>query len=208
MNDKEASELTYWKHRLAVEHNNDIDDYLKGRYANYLNFSHFFPEINSQTGWGIDVGCGLISIFENTPLNCYAVDPLMKTYKEMIDHHSVIHRRTQGNINVIYIDDYEDNGLLSIFKDESLDWVSCINVIDHTEYDRILLSEMYRVMKPKAKLYFNVNFDPELMPPHHCTLWDMDVIKDKMYQFKLLRGVQDWVESWGKYNYWGLFIKE
>lgn len=204
MNDKERSELDFWE--SWVKSHNTWQDYLETRQANYNNFKWFFPEIEKETGFGLDVGCGLVSIFHNTKHDVFCVDPLMSEYKQYLVNNWTTNPDTNGMC--VYLDDYKDDpNLNELLKEESFDWVACINVIDHTDYYKKLISQMVDVLKDKGHLYLNVNFDPVLSPPAHCSLWDINKVMTEFSALKMIRGTMTWVDAWGKYQFWGLFEK-
>jgi ubiquinone/menaquinone biosynthesis C-methylase UbiE len=106
----------------------------------------------------LDVGCGIGRIEKHLAKYCakiYAVD----VSKRMVKHTK---RRLKG-LNNVYI--YKTNGKdLSLFPDEKFDFVFSIIVLQHLEKEDAVfyLLEMYRVLKPSGKLYFNVpNFFEE-----------------------------------------------
>lgn len=193
--DKYQAELSHWQHRFAEFAT--AADYLAEREANYEWHAMRFPEIEAETGLGLDVGCGLVSHLEFAGVEAIAVDPLLERYDEIYP--------LQGE-RIFYQHGYQDDGLIP-FPDAHFDFVWCVNVIDHTAHQNDLLDEIWRVLKPGGHFYFHVNFDPTLDPPHHVSLWDRNVVAMMLRKFFLVRGQQEWIEQYQKYMYWGLYKK-
>jgi len=194
MKDKEEAELQFW-----IDWFNSYDEagYRESRMNCYNRVLSYLPELKDEPGLGLDLGCGLVSMFENTGLNMVAIDPLLEEYQKVY---------LPPESSVRYVTGHRDDGIIQ-FPDDSFDFIACINVIDHTEHWRSLLREIRRVLKPGGRLYFMVNFDPFLTPPHHVMIWNYDTVRNEM-PFFMLKGVIDWVECYSKYQFWGRFSNE
>jgi|2_EtaG_2_1085320.scaffolds.fasta_scaffold56322_2 ubiquinone/menaquinone biosynthesis C-methylase UbiE len=161
MNDKQKLELKFWKN---INKTVNLDKMLS---ESLIYKTKFFKKME---GKGLDVGCGIVSIFEGQD-NVIAIDPLMNEYKK-------ITKRKYKTPHICM--DGEKLG----FKRNSFDWILCVNVIDHTPNPEKMLSEIRRVLKPKGKLYFSVNFDEQLGAEHY-SLWDLEKVNKYLKKFKL-----------------------
>lgn len=197
MNEGLAAELEFWKEEYAKY---EGQDYAAIRSAQYSSLSRFFPHIFELEGTdkeGLDLGCGLVSMFEGADLNMWAVDPLLEEYQKIYE---------PENPTVNYDIFYQDGGDLPYLV-HNFDYVFCINVIDHTKHHKKLLSEVYRVLEPGGLFFLMVNFEPALVPPNHIMCWDSGIVSANLVQFKLLHGVVCWWEEEQKYQYWGTYQK-
>jgi ubiquinone/menaquinone biosynthesis C-methylase UbiE len=95
----------------------------------------------------------------------FAVDPLLEEFDKIREH--------KDSKNVFYL--WGDGENLS-FCNGFLDFVFCVNVIDHTPNPQRMVNEIYRVLKENGKLFFEVNFDDELSPAHYG-LWTIDTVR-------------------------------
>lgn len=188
---KEREELSFWTNGF---HTNGTDGFRNGRRGTYQRTIRFLPELANEQGYGLDMGCGLISMFEETPLNIAAVDPLLEEYRAVYD---------PGDSNVEYVSGYVDGGMLC-FDDATFDFAACVNVIDHTYYHKAVIQEILRVLKPGGTLYFMVNFDPELCLPHHVKLWNWSIVMEELPIF-MQSGLVRWEPMYDKYQFWGVF---
>ena len=107
----------------------------------------------------LDVGCGIGRIEKHLAKYCEEIHGV-DVSKRMV---KLAKRRLKG-LNNIYI--YKTNGWdLSLFPDEKFDFVFSIIVLQHLEKEDAVfyLLEMFRVLKPGGKMYFNVPnfFDDE-----------------------------------------------
>lgn len=167
MNDKQLAEVWFWqdlygklgKEQFEERRNND-----------YKQKTAKFKGLHQEIDIGLDLGCGMLSIFEYSPLRnyCYiwAVDPLLDEYRKIMPFWD-------------FADDYGgiyylvDDGEHLSFPDDLFGWVCCINTLDHTPNPEKMLAEIQRVLKPTGRLYLQVNFDPELYDAHYFLLnWD------------------------------------
>lgn len=164
MNDKELSELQFWQD-LSRQH----DDYIGFRSSEYPDKTKYFPDFEKQEGLGLDYGCGLVSIFEGHDKNVIAIDPLMIEYDKVIP---------VSKLKLPHLVPME-------FPDNDFDWAFCVNVIDHTPDPALLVREIYRLLKPGGKLYFEVNLETVLHAPHY-SLWTPEITNSCFKEFKLL----------------------
>lgn len=154
MNDKQQAELAFWK-RLYADHGSDPERYVAFRAAEYIAKTKRFIGFERQRGLGLDVGCGLVSIFERSPKQVWAIDPLMCEYRKILD---------LPHDNVLYVNPGAE---LPTF-----DWVFCVNVLDHTAQPATLLSSIHYILRPRGMFYFEVNFDDTLDATAHYSLWN------------------------------------
>lgn len=160
---QQEQEIIFWKDLLEQK---GLAGFLDIRKSDLANKTEFCPEIHEETGLGLDYGCGLVSMFEFSPLNIEACDPLMDEFDKIYHHYGKV--RYVRELSVQY------------------DFVACINVLDHTPDPQTIIDDIKRVLKPGGKLYFEVNFDPELFAPHHI-LFRMDTVRHYLKDFKLIR---------------------
>ena len=191
MAEKEQAELQFW-----IDWFNSYDEvgYRQSRCKAYERTVSYLPQLDEERGHGLDLGCGLLSMFESSGLNITAIDPLLGEYQKVY---------MPPPSNVAYVPGQEDDGSIP-FPDSHFDFVVCVNVIDHTEHWKRLLQEIKRVLKPGSRLYFMVNFDPVLTPPHHVMLWNYNTVTSEL-PFFMNRGIIDWIECYAKYQFWGTF---
>ena len=162
-------ELEFWRYLYSTS---DFNAVRKQDYIEKLGF--FVPEIITQEGLGIDLGCGLMSIwdfYEGKNKKIFAIDPLMTSYNR-------IHRNKTASV--------AGDGEYLPIKDNSLDWIFCVNVLDHTSNPKLLVSEIQRTLKPNGTLYLEVHFDDRLGSAHYM-LWNDGVIDKHLADFKLVR---------------------
>lgn len=185
---KAPLELEWWRN-----HFNEMgqDAFLENRKRDYLATLEKFPSLDGESGIGLDMGNGLVSVFNFSDKNIVAVDPLNDEYK------NIIHIE-KGNIKYI-----TDEGIP--FKDEFFDYILCMNVIDHTPDPDKMTEELYRVLKPHGTLYFMVNFDDSLSHIHY-KLWNGDMVKS-LGKFVLQSATTDRVEKHKQTRYWGIYVK-
>ena len=163
MDSKQVGEVSFWR-RLhdTLGH----DGFMAQRRADYHGRTGWFPGLTDETGRGIDYGCGLVSIFEFSPLDVDAYDPLLPEYREIVP----------DNISLTYVD--EPRG--------PYDFVFCCNVIDHTPDPDALLADIERILLPGGRLYFEVNFDPDLFEECHWTRWDIAKVREAFSRWCLV----------------------
>lgn len=196
MNSYQEVELRFWRGEYALEGNRE--SWILHRMRDLRNYSEFVPEIHRETVNGLDLACGLISIFERhgTPANIWAVDALMDEYDRICpsDDKGGIHYQKMDGENLE-------------FEDGFFDFVWCFNAIDHTPDPRRMADEIRRVLKPGGRLYFFVNFDNPPLSPAHYALWDRAMVDHCLGEFFLLRETTCWSVTWKKYIYVALYEK-
>lgn len=189
---QEEQEILFWKDLF------DKNGPMKFKYIRHgdlIGKTVYFPDMFEETGRGLDYGCALCSIFEYSDLNMVAYDPLLKEFDK-------IYSSEYGKMS------YYDN--TKSLKNESFDFIACINVIDHTLDPQVIIDDLLRLLKPGGRLYFEVNFDPEIFAPHH-TLWRMDTVRKylKPEQFELVRENVHVNPKWAEQsNYEAVYIKK
>ncbi|MCL5435929.1 MAG: class I SAM-dependent methyltransferase [Patescibacteria group bacterium] len=190
---QQIEEIKFWKN-LAEEKGENYEQHRKGDYhAETKNFPHF----KSQDGFGLDLGCGLISVLEFSGKSFIAIDPLLDEYDKIVP----VFKRM-----VAYEKQFDPDTIP--FRDENFDWVFCVNVVDHTKDPKRLMREIFRVLKPGGKLYFEVNFDDHLLAPHY-ELWDNEKI-NALKQMNIFKTDFEFVERVDKdqqSRYWAEMIK-
>jgi SAM-dependent methyltransferase len=193
---QQKAEVDFWKQCFVHEEKSNVENYLKRRQLDYLHYCEMFSDYwATQDGYGLEVGTGLFSVlgFKGDPI--IALDPLNLEYEKIYkdDTRPWITYKTGSGENIPY-------------SDQSFDYAWCCNVIDHTPNPQRIAIEIRRVLKPKGKLYFTVNFDPELYAPHYH-LWTQQTVDGALYNFKLLVGTVRWFPAHKKYVYIGVYEK-
>lgn len=190
---KSVYELAFWKGLL---NNLGEEGFLELRRKDFENKTKWFGDFYKQ-GTGLDLGSGLISIFEFAPTkNVIACDPLMDEYDKLLKKHITL-------TPIVYVKSEDDK---LPFATGSFDWVFCTNVIDHTPDPDALVEEIYRVLKPHGKLYFEVNFDDQLGQEHY-SLWNEAKVDMTFNKFRRVRCEKIRNEPDKQYWYYSIFIK-
>jgi len=161
LDSKQIAEVGFWKGLYA-----QIPDYRTFRHEDGRAKMKIFTDLPNREGQGLDVGCGLISIFERFSNTVVAIDPLVAEYRKIAD--------MPDTERVKYLCASGEN---IPFEDNHFDYVCCVNVIDHTPHPKKMAEEIARVLKPGGLLFFEVNFDDNLAPPHYF-LWDQDIVAE------------------------------
>lgn len=188
-------EVEFWRRCFQDEEEGSTVRWMARRESDYRAVEAWFqPAISSQKGLGLDLGCGLTSTlgFRETPI--IAVDPLLAEYDK-------IYLDCRGWI--VYC---QGSGESLSFDDQMLDYVWCINVIDHTPNPERMASEIFRVLKPGGVLYFSVNFDSALYSPHY-QLWRRDTVDRMLGAFKMLEATERWHAGFNKYIFSGIYAR-
>lgn len=190
MNQKQQVEMGFWQNLFDSKGEGYWE--FRGKDAEWKMKS--FRQLKGEKGIGLDVGCGLGSVFEFTDLNVIAIDPLMDEYRRIAN---------LKDSNVIYQNmDGEDID----FPDNYFDFVFCVNVIDHTPNQKRMASEIYRVLKPGGNFYFQVNFD-DILSSAHYNLWNNDMVNIILCDFELLYNIKERDESNRQFLYWAHYKK-
>lgn len=186
---KVAAELDFWRGLIG---SHTREEFAAIRAADFTDYAQNLPEIHSEHGLGLDLGCGPWSVFEGQGMRVVAVDPLAWEYKQIVDPPA------SGVLYSRYF--HPQIPLLSV----EYDWVWCVNVIDHTPNPEILIDEVRRVLKPGGHFYFGVWFDPDLYAPHY-KLWRRETVEEYLKDFELLRGAEEYWALHNKTRFWGLY---
>jgi len=152
---KADAELNWWKNYYRENKN-----FKEIRKKDWFDRSKFLTGIENETEIGLDYGSGLLSMLEFSGLKFDAIDPLMDEYKKIMD----LPNNYQVQTNRKY------------------DWIWCINVLDHTEDPIGLVEDIKNKLKPKGRLYLEVNMDDNLGGCHY-ELYTKEKI-DKLIPFK------------------------
>jgi hypothetical protein len=163
LNSKQIAEVAFWRGLFITEGR----EAFLGVRKNDLARLAFCPEIWSERGHGLDYGCGLVSMFEFTDLDMDAYDPLQAEYDRIYRH----------NGRVRYVDEPEG----------FYDFVLCMNVADHTPFPAVLFSDLHDLLVPGGRLYFEVQFDPELYPAAHYAQWNLEHVRRYLLPFEIVR---------------------
>lgn len=190
MNDKQVHEIAFWKQIYSEKEN-----YRSFRKEDGAWKMTHFPDLPNRNGIGLDVGCGLVSVFDGLDNKIVAIDPLMDEYRnidELVDTKNITYKKMSGEQI-----DYHDN---------HFDYAFCVNVIDHTPSPEIMALEIHRVLKKGGRLYFEVNFDDDLSPCHYA-LWDEKKVKTYLKPFKLVSKVLERNDKDRQYLYHAIYEK-
>jgi ubiquinone/menaquinone biosynthesis C-methylase UbiE len=198
MNSQQTAELRFWS-MCFKRCGYTKEEYVDVRAVRDFNeYARYLPEIHEETGQGLDLACGLVSVLEGLPrkdgLKILAVDALMDEYNKIYQHPSHLDYR---------LVDGED----MYFEHETFDFVWCINAIDHTLNPEAMLAEILRVLKPGGRLYFLVNFDPSLGKPHY-EVWSAPLVEQRMKAFHLVRGTLYWNTLWEEKYIWSALYQK
>jgi len=164
--EKQNNELQFWR-QLYTSHSN----YPAFRRTDGDEKMKYFIDIKNRDGLGLDVGSGLISVFEGLNNKIIAVDPLM-------DEYGVIYS-VDSDIEYKKMDGEELD-----FPEGHFDYAFCVNVIDHTPNPQKMADEIKRVVKKGGKIYFEVNFDDSLTDCHYA-LWNKEKVDEVFGDLKL-----------------------
>jgi SAM-dependent methyltransferase len=152
LNSQQSHEIGFW--RGLVEHHGA--GYRAFRIAEYRDKTQRFePWWSAEDGCGIDVGCGCVSVLEGSDKAVQACDALVDEYEKFFP------------LNIpeqIYLQMDAEN---LKYPDGSIDFVFCVNMLDHTPNPAKAVAEMHRVLKTGGRLYFEVNFDDDEAPAHY-----------------------------------------
>lgn len=168
MENEQKNEVNFWKELYQSKEN-----YIKFRLEDGKWKMKYFDNLPFEDGIGIDVGCGLVSVFIGLSNKIVAIDPLMDEYDKII-------RYEQDNIRYM-----KASGEDIPFSDGFFDYALCVNVIDHTPNPDKMASEIKRVVKDGGLIYFEVNFD-DILSPCHYKLWNEETVKEIFGDLKCL----------------------
>lgn len=180
-------ELSFWRSELSK----GVEAFLEQRQADWQEHLRHFPEL-VEKGELLEVGTGLVSVFEFSPKQCVSIDPLQAAYEAIY--------RKQPSI-VDYRTDWEG------IAEDSFAEVLCVNVLDHTPDPSELVNQIRRALKPGGKLYFELNFDFNLSPAHYG-LWDKAKLDSFLSDFRLVRESYEPNPAYNQTRYWATYICE
>lgn len=187
MENKQRHELDFWKWLYTEK-----DNYLEFRKQDAKEKMKYFKDLVDRDGIGVDVGCGLISLFHGTENRVIALDPLMEGYNQILRHE-------EDNIKYL-----EASGEDIPFPDNYFDYAFCVNAIDHTPNPKKMADEIKRVVKDGGKIYFEVNFDDDLSPCHY-SLWNEDKVKEMFGDLKCIFERKDRNDKDKQYLYHAIY---
>jgi SAM-dependent methyltransferase len=191
VNTKQLHELDFWVRLLKSEGNN----FFERRRDDYRRHTNMFKGQIDLSGYGLEMGTGCYSMLEFSPAkSVIGVDPLAKEFNGILP-------KLNKKVDVLP----EDGENLS-FGGNVFDWVVCWNVIDHTPDPMKMASEMFRVLKPGGKLYFNVNFDDRLASCHY-SLWNKEKVDYCLDDFVKLWEEETRNDPDEQTWYYGIFLK-
>lgn len=171
MNQKQHAEMDFWVNLCKTETAEQFKERRKQDYSE--NIGPYEGKIN-LSGKGLEVGTGCFSQLEWVQgSDITSIDPLNDEFAKILKVHN-------KNVKVLTAD-----GENIPFDDETFDWVICWNVIDHTPNPQKMVDEIFRVLKPGGKLYFEVHFDDSLAAPHY-DLWNEEKISQYFMNKRIL----------------------
>lgn len=189
MTPQNKAELEFWRglvDRVGKEY------YAAYRIAEYQEKMRHFPGFANQEGHGLDIGCGCVSIFEASSKPVTPVDVLVEEYKKLVPARA---------LRLLYS--------TAVNRLWTFDWVACLNMIDHTPDWELTMIEIKFAMKPGAKLYFEVNLEAGLAPPHH-EVWDKNMVSMRMVHKMKFVEESSYIEDVPEHNqqrYWAVYTK-
>jgi SAM-dependent methyltransferase len=193
MNKIETLELEYWKQDFQKY--GGAEGYVEARKGAVPHHTEFFGKwLLAEQGPGLDVGPGLVSIFESLPIDpMSAIEPLQQEYDEI---------QSTATLKVGYIRGSGEN--MYMFGDDFFNFVYCVNVIDHTPNPEKMLAEIRRVLKPGGNFYFQVNFDHTLSACHY-KLWTPETVQEYLGEWQLLESYQYGRPEYNQELYWAVY---
>lgn len=172
MNTKQQHEFNFWKNLVKQMGHRA---FLGQREVDYIANSKPYGVKLDLSGIGLEVGTGCYSQLEWCEADkVISVDPLNSEFRKLLPKYN----------EFVDTENYDGEDL-NLFSDNLFDWVVCWNVIDHTPNPKKMADELFRVLKPNGKLYFEVNFDDQLAPPHY-DLWNEDKVREYFGNRKLV----------------------
>jgi SAM-dependent methyltransferase len=189
------AEVGYWKHDF--EYHGGVKGYMAERVLILPHHLEFFGQyLLAEKGPGLDVGTGLVSIFEFLPdlAPVYSIEPLQCEFDKIF---------VPPDRKVLCV---AGSGEDMPFANAQFRFVYCVNVIDHTPRPDRMIAEIRRVLAPGGTLYFQVNFDEELWIGHY-RLWDHNTLKDLMFEFTLVDNYEYARLECKQRLYWGVYKK-
>ena len=191
MNAIELCELTFWQN-LCNQHGNRYTDFRVNEYEEKTKF--FQPFWDWQEGKGIDIGCGLVSVFDDCGKDITCIDPLMDEYNKIVP--SELLNQKYKRVDAEHLQES--------FDKFSFDFAVCINMIDHTPNPELVLDGIDYILKPNGKFYFEVNFDDELGAPHY-KLWNKQIVDEFFKSWKNISFVEQRLNEYKQTRYWAIY---
>lgn len=172
LSSQQVEEVKFWRNLVRAE---GAEGFIRRRRGDFYRHMHNFNGWADLSGLGLEVGTGCFSQLEwaNSDM-IYGVDPLADEYRTI---------EPQKNKNVELMTYDGEN--LKRWENDNFDWVVCWNVIDHTPNPQAMADEIYRVIYPGGKFYFEVNFDDQLSPCHYG-LWNEEIVNKTLSKFTKL----------------------
>lgn len=168
LSSQQQHEVHFWKWLVKVEGEKFFDR----RKNDFKRHTDQYDGKCDLKGKGIEFGTGCFSMLEYSEAkSVIGIDPLADEYNNILPNKN-------SKVTII-----QGDGENVTFKDDTFDWAVCWNVLDHTPSPEKMVSEMFRVIKPKGKIYFNVNFDDQLSPAHYG-LWRKDTVEKYFGNYK------------------------
>jgi SAM-dependent methyltransferase len=183
LNSKQEAEVAFWR---GLFYARGRDGFLVLREED-LGRLAFCPEMWAEEGRGLDYGCGLVSVFEFSGLAVEAYDPLFEEYDRIYRH--------QGQVRYVA----EPVG--------PYDYILCMNVADHTPEPAVLFRDLLDLLAPKGRLYFEVQFDPELYPAAHYQQWNLGHVRKHLARFELVHESVRTTATPGQISYEAVYRK-
>lgn len=181
-------EIHFWKNEFSK----GADAFLAQREADWKDHARHFPELSGSKGDILEIGTGLVSVFEFSDRKCVTVDPLQADYLS-------IFRKEPSKVD--YRADWEG------IAPDSFDEILCVNVIDHAPDPAELLERAKTALKPGGRLYFQVNFDADLSPAHYG-LWDKAKVDSSMAGWRTEREASESRPEHNQTRFWAVYVCE
>jgi SAM-dependent methyltransferase len=196
LNEIEKQELEYWKRDFEIF--GGEEGYVNARPTGLPHHLEFFGNyLLAETGPGLDVGPGLVSVFESLTHieTMYAIEPLQDEYSKIVPTEPLRVKYVTGS--------GED---MNMFEDGMFNFVYCVNVIDHTPNPEKLISEVRRTLKPGGNFYFQVNFD-DVLSPCHYRLWRPETVVEYLGDWNLLNSYCYGRQEYNQTLFWAVYKK-
>lgn len=201
LSSQQQAELAFWTdlvQRVGPEY------YYAYRCAEYYDKTRHFPSFLAQEGLGLDFGCGCISVFELSSKHVQATDPLWNSYRRLL---------TQEIKPRLTYFPWGQDSLSGMFSKGDYAWIACLNMIDHTPDPIFTLSSIWDMLAPRGRLYFEVNFEAGIAPPHYA-VWNEKVVNSVLFKLASMdkpfsvhyRLVED-VPEHNQRRYWAELVK-
>jgi SAM-dependent methyltransferase len=187
MTPQQQAEVAFWR-ALHAEKGTSYYAYRTGEIHEKTRHYTLWP----PAGRGIEVGCGLVSVYDASPLDILCLDPLLDEYDQIIPSINLAKPYARR--------DAEDS------VPGTNDYIICQNMLDHTPHPDRVLANISDALDPDGLLYLEVNFDDALSGPHYM-LWDQEVLDRHMTAFHCLYHVLERVPEHHQSRYWGEYAR-